>query len=88
MKFLFWLLLILDSFALFISLYETFAVSSNRSIGTMVFICMVLLACIVFALWFKTSHPERALLIIALPFIAIIIYVLFMFIGGMRNNWR
>ncbi len=89
MKSFFWIFLILDCLVLFVSLYETFGVSSNRSMGSMIAINTVLLASIVGALWFRVSNPKWAFYAAASPASLVVLVVVFYIISSMgRKDWR
>ena len=89
MKSFFWIFLIIDCLILFVSLYETFGVSSNRSTGSMMAINAVLLVSIVGALWFRVSNPNWAFYAAALPASLVALVVVFYIIFSMsRKDWR
>lgn len=89
MKTFLWIFLVLDFLVLLLCLYETFGVSSNRSMGSMITLNVVLLASIVGGLWLRLSHPQWAFFCVALPACLVLLYVLFYIISSFgRSNWQ
>lgn len=89
MKSFFWIFLIIDCLVLLGSLYETFAVSSNRSMGSMMAFNTVLLAAIIGALWLRVSNPKWAFYAAALPAFLLVLVVVYYIIFAMgRKDWR
>ena len=89
MKSFFWIFLIIDCLVLFVSLYETFAVSSNRSMGSMIAFNTVLLASIVGALYLRGRNPKWAFYAAALPASLLVLVVVYYIVFAMgRKDWR
>ena len=88
MKTLTYLFLGIDCLILLLCLYETFGVSSNRSLSSMVGVCLLLAVCIGVGFWLSNSTPKWALLAASLPFSIVILYFIIMLISGTMSNWR
>ena len=89
MKSFFWIFLIIDCLVLFVSLYETFAVSSNRSMGSMMAFNAVLLVAIVGAFCLRGSNPKWAFYAAALPaFLLVLVVVYYIIFAIGRKDWR
>jgi len=78
----FWLFSILNLLIVLICLYETFMVSSNRSLLGPAIVMAVILAV---AGWLRPRHPRAALAMAGLPAGLLLLYVLGL---AFQSDWR
>lgn len=85
MQILLKILLVLDLLVLLVCAYETFFVSSNRSMTT---VNLALIACIGLGWWLRFSHPKLALALAGLPAGFVLIAALYLIVMAASGNWR
>jgi hypothetical protein len=83
MNFLFWLCWVIDALLFIVCLYETFAVSSNKSW----LLPAVLLGLILGAsLWLRSYKPQWALIVAGLPAGLLLLFLLYFMVFAMSND--
>ncbi len=86
MSILFWVMWVIDLLIFLVCLYETYAVSSNKSLAIPALIMGILLAG---SLWFRAGSPKLALVLAGVPaglLLLFAIYFVFMAMG--QKNWQ
>ncbi|MBK9014405.1 MAG: hypothetical protein IPM82_10115 [Saprospiraceae bacterium] len=86
MNTLLWICWVIDILLLLICLYETFAVSSNSSMGGLAFMLVVLLG---LSWWLRASSPKWSLALAAVPAGLTVLFVGVWFLTMLgRKNWQ
>ena len=78
------ILLFFDLLILLVMLYETFLVSSNRS---MTGINLTLITCMGLAWWFRFSYPKLALVLAGLP-VGVVLFLFLMLVFASGGKWQ
>jgi hypothetical protein len=85
MKALFWIFLTIDCLAFLVCFYETFFVSSNSSMMT---VLLLVAACMGVGWWLRDSAPVWSLVAAGLPTAVVLLLFVGMLIGGSKSGWH
>ncbi len=86
MQVIFWISWVINSLILLVCSYETFMVSSNRSLLMPVLIFLTIL---VASLWLRSDHPKLAFYISVIPASLVLAAVIIWFLMMISNNkWQ
>lgn len=86
MSVLFWVMWVIDLLIFLVCLYETYAVSSNKSLAIPAFILGVLL---LGSLWFRSGNPKIAMALVGMPAGLLLLFLVYYLIMALNpGNWR
>jgi Mn2+/Fe2+ NRAMP family transporter len=83
MTFFFWFCWIVDLLMLLVCLYETYAVSSNKSWALPALLLTVLMGA---SLWYRGNNPTLALILAGIPAGLLLLFLVYFILFAMSNK--